>query len=240
MNTAWVYELAGIQKVYEGRTVLNIERLNIPPGELFAVVGPSGAGKSTLLRIMNFLEAPSAGLVKYNGVPVSLPLSIEGRREMGMLFQRPKLLKASVRYNVSYPLILRGMPDEARVDDALEAMDLKGLENASAKNLSGGEVQRVALARVLVTKPKVLLLDEPTANLDPYNVDLIERTARRLSKDGTSIVLVTHNVFQARRLANRVGLMLNGEFVEISETEKFFTDPDEQRAIDFVNGKMVY
>ncbi len=240
MKKSWVYSLRSVRKEYGGNTVLNITELNIESGELFTVVGPSGAGKSTLLRILNFLEAPSSGDVKFYSEMHQLPLSIDIRRKIGMLFQRPELLTASVRENVAYPLNLRGIKDDARVDRALEEMALKSMSDSNAANLSGGELQRVALAMVLVFKPIVLLLDEPTANLDPYHVDLIEKTIRQLHDEGTTIVLVTHNIFHARRLSDRIGLLLNGEFAEISATEKFFEGPDDLRAVDFANGKMVY
>ena len=240
MKNSRVYSLRSVRKEYGGNTVLNIAELNIKTGELFTVVGPSGAGKSTLLRILNFLETPSAGYVKYNAELLKLPIPIDTRRKIGMLFQRPELLTASVRENVTYPLNLRSIKDDARVDRALEKLALTSMAESNAANLSGGELQRVALAMVLVFKPKVLLLDEPTANLDPYHVDLIEKTVQQLHDEGTTIVLVTHNIFQARRLADRIGLMLNGEFAEISSTEKFFENPDDLRAVDFANGKMVY
>lgn len=240
MKKSWVYSLRSVRKEYDGNTVLNITELNIESGELFTVVGPSGAGKSTLLRILNFLEAPSSGDVKYYSEMHQLPLPIDTRRKIGMLFQRPELLAASVRENVAYPLNLRGIKDDARIDRALEKMALKSMSDSNAANLSGGELQRVALAMVLVFKPIVLLLDEPTANLDPYHVDLIEKTIKQLHDEGTTIVLVTHNIFQARRLSDRIGLLLNGEFAEISGTEKFFERPDDLRAMDFANGKMVY
>ena len=240
MKNSWVYSLRNVRKDYGGNTVLNIAELNIKTGELFTVVGPSGAGKSTLLRILNFLESPSAGGVQYYNELQKLPIPIDTRRNIGMLFQRPELLATSVRENVAYPLSLRSIKDDARVDHALEKLALKSMSESNAANLSGGELQRVALAMVLVFNPKVLLLDEPTANLDPYHVDLIEKIVLQLHDRGTTIVLVTHNIFQARRLADRIGLMLNGEFAEISTTEKFFENPDDMRAVDFANGKMVY
>ena len=240
MKNSLTYSLRSVQKEYGGNTVLNIAELNIESGELFTVVGPSGAGKSTLLRILNFLESPNAGDVKYHNNLYKLPIPIDTRRKIGMLFQRPELLAASVRENVAYPLNLRSIKDDSRVDHVLEKLALKSMAQSNAANLSGGELQRVALAMVLVFKPKVLLLDEPTANLDPFHVDLIEKTVQQQHDEGTTIVLVTHNIFQARRLADRIGLMLNGEFAEISATEKFFEYPDDLRAVDFANGKMVY
>lgn len=240
MSTSLVYQLEHLRKEYLGRTVLNVKELNIRGGEVFAVVGPSGAGKSTLLRILDFLEAPNNGSLRFDGSPIKVPVDIEVQRKIGMLFQRPELLAGTVRENVAFPLKLRGIEDDMRVEEVLEQMALTSLAMSDAGVLSGGELQRVALARILVARPKVLLLDEPTANLDPFHVELIEKTTRDLCEDGMTIVIVTHNTFQARRLADRTGLLLNGEFIEIAETEKFFENPDDERVIDFVGGKMVY
>jgi tungstate transport system ATP-binding protein len=120
-------------------------------------------------------------------------------------------------------------------------LGLGDLAGARARSLSGGEAQRVALARALIIEPRVLLLDEPTANLDPYNVNLIEDVIRRVNRErGTSMVLVTHNVFQARRLAHRVCLLLNGHLVEVADTAAFFESPSDPRTAAFVRGDMVY
>ncbi|MBI5394329.1 MAG: ATP-binding cassette domain-containing protein, partial [Verrucomicrobia bacterium] len=166
---------------------------------------------------------------------------IATRREITTVFQRPALLRASVRDNVACGLRLRGDPADGRVTDMLQRVGLKELAKAGAHKLSGGEMQRVALARALVIRPAVLLLDEPTANLDPYNVGLIEEIVRQQnSEHGTTVVIVTHNVFQAKRLARRVGLMLDGRMVEVSETEKFFGSAADPRTSAFVRGEMVY
>jgi tungstate transport system ATP-binding protein len=118
---------------------------------------------------------------------------------------------------------------------------LSHLAQANARTLSGGEIQRVALARALVIEPTVLLLDEPTANLDPYNVKLIEQIITEVNREaGTTVVLVTHNVFQAKRLAHRTGLLLEGRLVEIAETATFFSAPTDPRTRAFVQGDMVY
>ncbi len=127
------------------------------------------------------------------------------------------------------------------VEKMLTALGLDALADAQARTLSGGEAQRVALARALVLKPDVLLLDEPTANLDPYNIKLIEEIVRRANQEeGTTVVVVTHNVFQARRLADRVGLLLSGKLVEVAETELFFTQPQRAETDAFVRGDMIY
>ncbi len=239
--TDTIYRISGLNKIYAGRTVLEIEQLAIHTGEILALVGPSGAGKSTLLRLLNFLEMPTSGRIVYQNENVNGNLPIATRRQVTTVFQRPMLLRASVRENVAYGLGLRGQRGDGRIDEMLARVGLSELANAPAHKLSGGEMQRVALARALVIEPQVLLLDEPTANLDPYNVGLIEEIVREHNRArGTSVVLVTHNVFQAKRLAHRVGLMLSGKIIEVQETHTFFDAPSDPRTAAFVRGEMVY
>ena len=239
-----VYCLEDVRKSYAGRGVLEIERLEVRRGEVLALVGPSGAGKSTLLRLLNFLEYPDRGELRYGDRVVDAGLPLALRREVTTVFQRPALLHDSVENNVAFGLGLRadrGPDRRVRVQAALARMGLEGLRRAPARTLSGGEAQRVALARALVLEPKVLLLDEPTANLDPYNVGLIEEVAREINTQrGTTLVLVTHNIFQARRLAGRVGLLLGGRLVELAAVSDFFESPRDPRTRAFVNGEMVY
>ena len=240
----WIYRLRDVTKEYDGRRVLHVNRLDIRPQEVFALVGPSGAGKSTLLRLLNFLEPPTSGNIHFlNSMFApdrSVPLQV--RRQVTTVFQRPILLNRSVRANVEYGLKLRGRNDsDASIRQTLERVGLAELANQKARTLSGGEAQRVALARAMVLQPEVLLLDEPTANLDPYNVGLIEEIVRTLNQDqGITLVLVTHNVFQARRLAQRVGLMLDGQPIESSDVDAFFESPRDPRTRAFVRGEMVY
>jgi tungstate transport system ATP-binding protein len=251
-----IYQLHAVTKVYQDRRVLDIERLEVYRGEVLALVGPSGAGKSTLLRLLNFLEPPSSGNIRYldgasdpsRGVTFDAlhPVPLSLRRRVTTVFQRPILLNRSVYANVRYGLRLRGDQIAAqdsthRVENALDQVGLASLARQRARTLSGGEAQRVSLARAMVLQPDVLLLDEPTANLDPYNVGLIEEIARSLNeREGTTIVLVTHNVFQARRLAHRVGLLLEGRIVEVAEEGAFFESPQDPRTAAFVRGEMVY
>jgi tungstate transport system ATP-binding protein len=236
-----IYQIEGLKKEYAGRTVLDIERLDVRAGEVLTLVGPSGAGKSTLLRLLNFLESPTAGRIVYQAQVLNGSAPIQTRREVTTVFQRPVLLRASVRDNVAYGLDLRGAPSDGRVTEMISRVGLSDLARAPAHKLSGGEMQRVALARALVIEPKVLLLDEPTANLDPYNVGLIEEIVRQQNRArGTTVVLVTHNVFQAKRLAHRVGLMLSGRIIEVNDTAAFFDAPTDSRTAAFVRGEMVY
>ncbi len=241
MKSEPIYQIVNLKQIYAGRTVLDIEQLDISSGEILGLVGPSGAGKSTLLRLLNFLESPSAGQVVFHHQPLNGRVAIDVRRRVTTVFQRPVLLHASVRSNVAYGLELRGERNNGRVDEMLALVGLEQLAQAPATKLSGGEMQRVALARALVINPTVLLLDEPTANLDPYNVGLIEEVVAQNNRErGTTVVIVTHNVFQAKRLAQRVGLMLGGRLVEIAETRRFFEAPTDARTTSFVRGEMVY
>ncbi len=239
-----IYRLRDVTKAYQGRRVLQVNRLDIRRGEVFALVGPSGAGKSTLLRLLNFLEPPTTGSIYFLEAEFkpggAIPLKL--RRRVTTVFQRPVLLNRSVEANVNYGLWLRGQRDSSgQIETVLEQVGLDDLAHQSARTLSGGEAQRVALARAMVLRPDVLLLDEPTANLDPYNVGLIEEIVRRLNREsGTTLVLVTHNIFQAKRLAQRVGLMLEGEIIEVDDVETFFEAPRDPRTAAFVRGDMVY
>jgi tungstate transport system ATP-binding protein len=236
-----IYRIEDLKKEYSGRVVVDIERLDIWRGEMVALVGPSGAGKSTLLRLLNFLEPPSSGCIVYQGQAMDGDAPLDVRRQITTVFQRPVLMQSSVYENAAYGLRLRGQSADGRVINLLARVGLAELAKAPARKLSGGEMQRVALARALVIDPSVLLLDEPTANLDPYNISLIEDIVRRHNRErGTTVVLVTHNVFQARRLADRVGLMLNGRMIEVADTLEFFDAPSDPRTAAFVRGDMVY
>jgi tungstate transport system ATP-binding protein len=240
----FVYRLQNVSKEYEGRRVLQVDHLKIEHGEVFSLVGPSGAGKSTLLRLLNFLEPPSTGRIRFLDIEFSVnqPMPLPYRRRVTTVFQRPILLNRSVKANVGYGLSLRGLRDpDGKIEEALEQVGLTALARQRARTLSGGEAQRVALARAIVLQPDVLLLDEPTANLDPYNVGLIEEIVTTLNRErGTTLVLVTHNVFQAKRLAHRVALMLEGQIVEVAGVEAFFESPQDPRTAAFVRGEMVY
>ena len=240
-----LYTLTNVEQRYGTRTVLRIPALTIQAGEVFALVGPSGAGKSTLLRLLALLETPTRGEV---GLHLDRrrvtygSATIEDRRQLAMVFQRPALLTRSVRANIAYGLRLRGEHDARdRIDAALARVSLNHLADARPRTLSGGEMQRVAVARALVLEPRVLLLDEPTANLDPANVRLSDSLIREPhDQHGATVVLVTHNIFQARRLATRVALVLDGALVEVAPVEQFFDTPHDSLTAAFISGDLVY
>jgi tungstate transport system ATP-binding protein len=240
-----VYQLKHVRQNYDGRTVLKLDSLDIQGGEILAIVGPSGAGKSTLLRLLAMLEAPSEGQVtlSLNGQDYTYAsLSVEIRRQIAMVFQRPILLSRSVRANVAYSLNIRGKrKNDPIVDDVLERLAISHLEKAKPNTLSGGEMQRVAIARAMVVKPDVLILDEPTVNLDPQNIRIIEQfLLEQHQENATSIIIVTHNIFQAKRLADRVALIYDSELIEVADTQTFFENPKDERTAAFTSGHLIY
>ena len=235
------YELTDIRHSYGERCVVDIPTLSVRSGEILGLVGPSGAGKSTLLRLLNFLETPTTGSIAYAGAEIDGDVSLATRRDVTTVFQRPMLLRRSVAANVRIGLNLRGVETKDRSTERwLDRLGLTDLADAPARTLSAGEAQRVAFARALVVEPSVLLLDEPTGNLDPYNVGLLEEIVRSDSAErGTTVVVVTHDVFQARRLADRTGLMVSGRMIELAETRAFFSTPQRPETAAFVRGDLL-
>jgi tungstate transport system ATP-binding protein len=236
-----LYRLESVRHRYGDRLVLQIDQLEVMRGETLCVIGPSGAGKSTLLRLLQFLERPASGRIVYEGVPTDEGVPLETRRQVTSVFQRPIVLDRSVRANLTYGLRVRRVRhNRCEVDRLLEALGLDRLAATPARTLSGGEIQRVAFGRALAFNPKVLLFDEPTANLDPRNVRLVEDLIRERQAHGTTIVLATHQIFQARRLADRTALLLDGQIVEVAATATLLDAPRDPRTRAFLTGDMVY
>lgn len=227
---------------YGAREVLKISGLQVHRGRIHAIMGPSGAGKSTLLRVLNLLESPSSGKLYYAGtdIPASGPERLSIQRRMAMVAQQPVLFNTTVEANVAYGLKVRGIREcRSRVAKALEWVGLADFGGRRAVTLSGGEAQRVAIARAAILEPEILFLDEPTANLDPSNVSLIEDLIRDVAERGTSVVLVTHNLFQARRLAHQATFLLGGQAVESGPARQVLERPREAQTLAFIEGKMV-
>ena len=236
-----------LSKRYDDCWALRNVDLQVKKGEVFGLIGPSGAGKTTLLRLVAILEKPSEGNIQFEGVDVNNLSEKEVlliRRRMGFVFQNPIVFKRSVYENVAYGLKIRGEEKASiteKVKDALQLVGLSELEKRKATTLSGGEVQRLALIRTTIVEPELLLLDEPTANLDPANVALIEHAISEIVKtEGTTVIIATHNMFQAERLADRVGFFLNGELVEVAKVDQIFNHPKDEKTRAFVKGEMIY
>lgn len=226
-------ELTGVSVVRGGKVLLDGIDLRLPAGPPTVVLGANGAGKSTLLRVMHGLLAPSSGTVRFAGSA----LRPSGQ---AMVFQRAVLLRRSAAANLRYALRLAGTPAEdipGRVDAALRAVGLEGLRGRSARTLSGGEQQRIALARAAALEPAVLFLDEPTANLDPAASSAIESVVQRIHGAGTTLVMTTHNLAQARRIAHAVVFLHAGRITEITPADRFFRAPASPEARHFLEGE---
>lgn len=241
-----VFRVEDLSVVYGGREIISIPRLELFSGKIYGIIGPSGSGKSSLLRVLNLLEKPMAGKLEFQGQPFLYrgkpKLAIQ--RQMTLVFQKPVLFSGTVLANVLYGLKIRGLkgPDlKKRAIEALTMVGMEGFTQAQAKTLSGGEAQRVALARAIVLNPRVLLLDEPTANLDPANVSIIEKIIDKINQDlGTTVILVTHNLFQAKRLAHEIIFLNQGQIIEQNLTGLIFEDPEKAATKAFLQGEMIY
>jgi tungstate transport system ATP-binding protein len=198
-------------------------------------MGPNGAGKSLLLRLLHGLLVPTSGVVLWGGRPLDAPL----RRRQAMVFQRPVLLRRSAAANVRFALRLRGREQPGRVSDLLGEVGLEAQAGQPARLLSGGEQQRLSLARALAVEPMVLFLDEPTASLDPASTAAIEAIVKRARLRGTKIIFVTHDVGQARRLADDVVFLNQGRVVEHTPARRFFDEPLGQAARDYLAGRLL-
>lgn len=233
-------EVVALHQRYDSKRALKGLTLAIEKGEVFALIGPIGAGKTTLLRLLNQLDNPASGRIYFAGQDVlsSPKLKLEIRRKMAMVFQKPAVFNTSVYDNVAYPLKVRGYSRETisrKVGRMLEVIGLEGFQGRNARTLSGGEAQRVALARAMITEPEVLLLDEPTANLDPVSVDLIVTLILRFNREqGTTIVMATHDMSQGQRLADRIGVLMEGELIQVGRAEEIFNTPGNIKIAKFV------
>ena len=245
MTSTPLYRLREVRKSYEASFRLEIDVLEIRTGEVLALLGPTGAGKSTLLRLLAGVEIANGGRVEIGEPPLDAAnLPLHWRRRIAMVHQRPMLLNRDVRANVEYGLKLRGISSSRKkpdVDQLLDRFGLTKFASQAARTLSGGQTQLVALARALIVAPDILLLDEPTANLDPAHVEIVEAALRSIQAERqVTVVWATHNLFQARRVASRVALLWSGQLIEAAETNSFFETPADPRTADFLQGRMIY
>jgi molybdopterin-binding protein len=228
----------GLKRSYRrGTFALDVPAVEVPAGKVLAILGPSGSGKTTLLDVLGLLEKPSAGRVLLGGKEVSMR-DREARMQIAAVFQRPYLFKGTVGGNVGYGLVARGVPratHAARIAAALERVGMGGYERRSALALSGGEAQRVALARALVVEPRVLLVDEPLASLDPLlKHRLTHDFATILGESDVTVLYVTHDQDEAFVVADRVAIMNAGRIVAIGPAEETLSLPANEWAASFL------
>jgi tungstate transport system ATP-binding protein len=240
--------LLSLEKVtrrFGQKTALDSVSLDIGKGEIVGLLGPSGSGKTTLLRLAGMLDTPTEGQVLFDGRPVQADgdRDLGTRRRIAMILQKPVVFRGSVLRNATYGLRIRKVEDKearARAMEALKSVGLADLAGRAAPTLSGGEVQRLAFARAAVLRPELMLLDEFTANLDPSNITMLEKAVRGFREGGGTVMMVTHNLAQGKRLADRVCLLLNGRVMESGTPQKFFDSPETNEAKEFLNGTMVW
>jgi tungstate transport system ATP-binding protein len=228
--------LENVCYVAGGRTIIDALSFEIGTGPRTVILGPNGAGKSVLMRLCHGLLAPTSGRIAWRGSRNG------GRpREQAMVFQRPVMLRRSALANVTYGLKLAGVARrerELRAHDVLDAVGLADIAHKPARVLSGGEQQRLALARAWALGPEVLFLDEPTANLDPGATRDIESIVGQIHASGTKIVMTTHNLGQARRLGDEILFMSAGRLVERAPVDRFFSQPGTAEAASFIRGEL--
>ena len=213
-------------------------RFDAQPGKTL-IVGPNGAGKSLFLQVCHGLVAPDTGRVAWAGRSADETT----RKRQAMVFQRPVMLRRTAEANVAFPLRLRGVAEDAireRVEDALRQTGLSRLAGRAARSLSFGEQQRLALARAIAYRPEVLFLDEPTASLDPSAAHIVEALVDDLAKDGVRIIMTSHDLGQARRLADEVVFMHRGRIKEVAPSPQFFEHPANDLAAAFLRGELLW
>ncbi len=233
-------ETIDLQQKYDKQYILKSIDLSINRNEVFALIGPTGAGKTTLIRLLDLLELPASGKIYFDRIDVthSKRLRLEARRRMSLVLQKPVVFNMSVFDNAACGLRWRHENREVirqQVNSVLELVGMADYKNRNARTLSGGETQQLAIARALAVKPEVLFLDEPTANLDPISISKIEEIlARIIREQKTTIVMATHDMAQGQRLANRIGVLLHGEILQIGSPGDIFSSPQNKELAEFV------
>ena len=236
---------------YGSAQALKNINIQIPENNITALIGPSGCGKSTFLKTLNRMNdlipgVKITGEVRYLDTDIFAPgLDVNAlRKEIGMVFQKPNPFPMSIYDNIAYGPRTHGVKNKAKLDELVEQSlrgaaiwdEVKDRLKKNALGLSGGQQQRLCIARALAVEPRVLLMDEPTSALDPISTSKIEELAMQL-KERYTIVIVTHNMQQAVRISDRTAFFLLGELIEYDETEKLFSQPENQRTEDYITGR---
>ena len=231
-------EIVGLQKNYNAVTALKSVSMELKGNKIIVLLGVNGAGKTTLMRILAGLEKPDRGQILFNNQNTDPK---ELRQISTLVFQKTAMFTMNVYQNLAFGLKIRKVPKEVipkRISVALQAVRLIGFEKRRAKKLSGGEQQRIALARAFLLDTDVLLLDEPTANLDPNSSTIIEKVIISQKSSQRIIIMATHNLNQARRVADEIVHIHDGEVVEIAKTDDFFENPKSEISRKFINGEL--
>lgn len=237
-STLLPLRLEGVTFAAGGRTILDAITARIEAGPRTVILGPNGAGKSVLMRLCHGLLQPTAGKVSWNAAERP-----GERRRQAMVFQRPVMLRRSALANVRYALALAGVPGperERRAREALQRVGLDRLADSQARVLSGGEQQRLALARAWAIEPEVLFLDEPTASLDPAAAREVQRIIQAIHDGGTKIVMTTHNLGLAKHFADEVLFLNEGRLLEQAPADRFFSTPASPEAGAFIRGELLW
>ena len=227
----------GVRFERNGRALLDDVSFVLPGGRIQVILGPNGAGKSLLLRLLHGLITPDAGTIDWSGCS---PATVQPR--LGMVLQRPVMLRRSVLANMTYALARHNVPRSQRRTQAMEALqraELDQLAHQPAPRLSGGEAQRLAIVRAWAQRPRVLFFDEPCANLDPRSTLKIEQLIREIHASGTQVILTTHDLAQAKRLAEDVLFIANGRIQENSSADQFFNTPASPEAAAYLAGELL-
>ncbi|GAA6112615.1 phosphate ABC transporter ATP-binding protein PstB [Apilactobacillus apinorum] len=246
-----ILKTENVHLYYGDKEALHGFDMEFEENQITALIGPSGCGKSTYLRCLNRMNdlrnnTTVTGSFRLGDQDIYAPTTdmTELRKEIGMVFQQPNPFPFSVYDNVAYGLRIAGVKDKKVLDEIVETSlkqaaiwdEVKDDLNKNALSFSGGQQQRICIARVLAVKPKIILMDEPTSALDPISSAKIEDTLLELKKDFT-IIIVTHNMQQASRIADKTAFMLNGDLIEYDKTSKMFLNPDKQETSDYLNGQ---
>jgi len=235
-----ILQATELVKEYEGNPVLREINIAIREGEAFALIGPTGSGKTTLIRLLDLLLFPTSGRIHFDGVDVTYDkhARLEARRRMSYVQQKPVVFTMSVYDNVACGLKWRHEKSQLikrKVNDALELVEMSNYMNRNAKTLSGGETQRIAIARALVTQPEILFLDEPTANLDPPSTAKVEQVIHNVIKERkVTVAMATHDMVQGQQLATRIAVLLDGKIMQVGRPSEIFSSPESQRVAEFV------
>ena len=233
-------KLINLNQRYGEHDILKNINLSIERGEVFALIGPTGSGKTTLLRLIDLIDEPVSGKILFDGADAAAPAAVRlgMRRRMAFVLQKPVVFNLSVYDNIAYALRWRGIKGgrlKEKVNHFIDVVGMSDYRSRNARSLSGGEVQRVAIARAIALEPEVLLLDEPTANLDPLSEARIEEIISSIIKSyAATIIMATHDLTQGQRLADRVGVLMNWELLQTGGARDVFASPRNREVAEFV------